>query len=39
MYVFIAANPQFAAHVFAYLIVVSAYACVRYINALSKLDH
>ena len=38
MYVFISVSPQFAAHVFAYLIIISSYACMRYINVLMKLD-
>jgi len=39
IYIFIATKPQFAVYVFAYLIVISAYACMRYINVLMKLEH
>ena len=39
IYVFIATSPQFAAPVFAYLLIISAYACVRYINSLRKLEN
>jgi phosphatidylglycerophosphate synthase len=39
IFILIAAKPQFAVHVFAYLIVISAYACMRYINVLMKLEH
>jgi phosphatidylglycerophosphate synthase len=39
LYIVIAAKPQFAVHIFTYLIIISSYACMRYINALMKLEH
>ena len=39
IFIIIAAKPQFAAHVFAYLIIISTYACMRYIFVLMKLEY
>jgi phosphatidylserine synthase len=39
IYILIVAKPQFAAHIFTYLIIISTYACMRYINSLMKLEH
>jgi len=39
LFIFITRSPEFAPHVFAYLIIISTYACMRYINILMKLEH
>lgn len=39
IYIFIAIKPQFAVHVFVYLIIISVYSCMRSLHILTKLEN